>query len=118
MSSNQLKETTHLSVNGSVNDSTSNLHSEDIHSQELHQSIGQLPTNEMQGMYETPHSVAMNRFTDIGSGAERNYVNDDYSKLNVSDVRYATLEPHIMGNKRNEKEPTSVEGEYSLLQHT
>ena len=81
--------------------------------------MGLSSTNEMEGTYETPHSVAVNRFTDMGSEAERNSVNDEYSKLNVSDVRYATLEPHIMGNNRNERaEPTSEEGGYSLLQHS
>lgn len=115
ISYNQLKKTTN---NVSVNDSTSNQHLEDSDNQELHQLMGPLPSNEIEGMYETPHSVAVNRFTNIGSEAERNSVNDDYSKLNVSDVRYATLEPHIMGNKRNERETTSEEGGYSSLQHT
>ena len=118
ISNNRPNKTTRLSVNGSVNDSTSNQHPEDSDNQELHQSMGHLLTNEIEGMYEILYSAAVSSFTDIGSEAERNSVNNDYSKLNVSEIQYATLEPHIMGNKRNEREPTGEEGEYSLLQHT
>ena len=112
--SHRRKKTTHLSTNGSI---TSIQHPEDRGNQELHQSMDHLPPNEVEGLYETPHPVAVNGFTDMGSKAEKDSVNDDYSKLNVRDVRYATLEPHISGNMRNERESTSEEGGYSLLQH-
>lgn len=77
-----------------------------------------LLSHEQEGLYETPQNVAANGFTEMRSEAEKDSANDDYSKLIVSNVPYATLEPHIPGNKTNEREPTSEEGGYSLLQHT
>lgn len=88
--------------------------------QHMYEPVDQSSMEEEEGVYETPQGdrdavqvVSKQEAIADGSGSGDD---SDYSRLNLSDVSYATLEPHIPGRK-GKGEPTQEEGEYSQLQH-
>ena len=85
----------------------------------VYESLKCAPNYHKEQMYEAPQVLV----TSDTKGANHTEVNttegnDDYSRLNMRDASYATLEPYIPGRTiSSEVEPTNEEVGYSKLQH-
>ena len=92
--------------------------SADYVDQQMYETVQSAPENDMEGdtsLYETAQPRG---FTRQEGDESHNVTNDNYSRLNVSDVRYATLEPFIPGKKDSvETESATSDGVYSVLRH-
>ena len=110
----QVNKTMPLLANGSAKNDTTIQNFDDYDNLEARDSVDCSLIKEREGLYETPQAVAAQGFS---SEAEKDVNNENYSRLNINDVDYATLEPHIPGRKWNAAECTTEEGRYSTLQH-
>lgn len=92
--------------------------SADYVDQQMYETVQSTPENDMErdtSLYETPQPRG---FTRQEGDESHNVTNGNYSRLNVSDVRYATLEPFIPGKKDSvETESATSDGVYSVLRH-